>query len=265
MPDYLYHYTDLNTLALILKHKKLRFNCLNRVDDLNEGIARDLDEIGQYFFVSCWTDKEEESIPFWSMYTNDMKGVRIKLPRFPFELHNVDEIEIDGLENNLEESIHSPIVLQYEDYVPLPFKNEELLQEVNYTDDEDLLFPKIRYVDLEESNLQVKLNLIGKHKRKEWRFQSEWRYIIKAYPLGLKEIEKYGLNFGSAILSSLLSGKRISIDEYYLDLDKEKIKDMEIVLGPKTDEGDEIIVKSLVNKFNSEAKIRMSSLRGEIR
>lgn len=33
----IYHYTNIETLALVLKNKTIRFNRLDRVDDLEEG------------------------------------------------------------------------------------------------------------------------------------------------------------------------------------------------------------------------------------
>ena len=87
IPDYLYHYTNINTLALILKNKTIRFNSLNRVDDLSEGLTNDLGEMGKYVFVSSWTETPEESIPFWKMYTKDMGGVRIRLKSSPFRTY----------------------------------------------------------------------------------------------------------------------------------------------------------------------------------
>ncbi len=35
--DLLHHYTDISTLALILKNRTIRFNRLDRVDDITEG------------------------------------------------------------------------------------------------------------------------------------------------------------------------------------------------------------------------------------
>lgn len=34
--DYLYHYTNVETLALILANRTIRFNALNKMDDLQE-------------------------------------------------------------------------------------------------------------------------------------------------------------------------------------------------------------------------------------
>lgn len=37
MGDYLYHYTNMETLKLILKNKIFRLSSLNKMDDLEEG------------------------------------------------------------------------------------------------------------------------------------------------------------------------------------------------------------------------------------
>lgn len=42
----LYHYTSLDTLALILKNKTIMFNRLDRVDDIEE---RTIESNGVYF------------------------------------------------------------------------------------------------------------------------------------------------------------------------------------------------------------------------
>lgn len=83
--DYLYHYTSIETLALILKNKTLCFNNLLNVDDSEEAETFDMGKFGKFVYVSCWTDDEQESIPLWNLYTPDMHGVRIRLPRYPFK------------------------------------------------------------------------------------------------------------------------------------------------------------------------------------
>lgn len=52
----IYHYTSIETLALILKYKTIRFNRLDQVDDYEEACygSGDLNlHLGQYCFVSC--------------------------------------------------------------------------------------------------------------------------------------------------------------------------------------------------------------------
>lgn len=80
LPKFLYHYTSLETVALILKNMTLRFNRLDKVNDLNEASSYNLPYANTLVFSSSWTEHSEESIPMWRMYTRDMEGVRIKLP-----------------------------------------------------------------------------------------------------------------------------------------------------------------------------------------
>ena len=42
MSDFLYHYTTISNLALILKNRTLRLNPLNQMDDLQETKNKDI-------------------------------------------------------------------------------------------------------------------------------------------------------------------------------------------------------------------------------
>ena len=54
----LYHYTDLQTLALILNNQTIRFSPLTRLDDPQEKETADVPNFGQSIFVSCWTQSK---------------------------------------------------------------------------------------------------------------------------------------------------------------------------------------------------------------
>lgn len=47
----LYHYTTIDTLALILKNRTIRFNRLDKVDDLEEKVVFCVVNLGQYIFA----------------------------------------------------------------------------------------------------------------------------------------------------------------------------------------------------------------------
>ena len=79
IPQYLYHYTSVEKLALILQNRTIRFNSLDRMDDLQEKETKDIKNIGQFIYVSAWTSEEKESIPMWNMYSSLDAGVRIRL------------------------------------------------------------------------------------------------------------------------------------------------------------------------------------------
>ncbi|MCD8078549.1 MAG: hypothetical protein LUE63_09315, partial [Lachnospiraceae bacterium] len=63
--NYLYHYTSVDTLALILKNKTICFNNLLYVDDAEEVETNDMGPLGKFVYASCWTDSDQESIPLW--------------------------------------------------------------------------------------------------------------------------------------------------------------------------------------------------------
>ena len=46
--EYLYHYTNIETLALILRNQTIRFNSLDKMDDLQEQQTADIKNIGQF-------------------------------------------------------------------------------------------------------------------------------------------------------------------------------------------------------------------------
>lgn len=64
-PEYLYHYTNVDALALILKNRSIRLNSLDKMDDLQEQLSTDKQNFGRFIFVSSWTDNEDEEIPMW--------------------------------------------------------------------------------------------------------------------------------------------------------------------------------------------------------
>lgn len=48
--EYLYHYTSVDSLALILKNRTIRLNSLDKMDDLQEQKTSDINNFGEFFF-----------------------------------------------------------------------------------------------------------------------------------------------------------------------------------------------------------------------
>lgn len=101
--NYLYHYTSIETLALILKNRTIRFNSLDKMDDLQEQQTADVKNIGQFCYISSWTDDATESIPMWNMYGSINLGIRIKLRKYPFMVY-------DNTANDLSNVVSFPVV-----------------------------------------------------------------------------------------------------------------------------------------------------------
>jgi hypothetical protein len=260
-PTHLYQYTSIDALAMIMKNKTLRLNCLLNVDDTEEGRSKENGKIGRYAFVSSWTSLEEESIPMWRMYTGDMKGVRIRLPINPFKTYNISSIK-DGIITNLKQSIHQPEMVIKHIFSPYELEQNLLLRKVRYTNDEEKLNPKIF-----EGMNEAFFDRIGKYKRLEWRFQREWRYFVLIYPLTVEEFKQHYKDetFNRLFYARVCMGYEIPFEYYDLNLDENIIEDMEIVLGPKATPGDRIIVEALIDKYNSKAQLRDSYFNGKIR
>lgn len=102
--EFLYHYTSIHNLALILKNKTFRFCNLLNVDDPDEAYTSDLGSAGKYALVSCWTATNEDVLPMWSMYTTNMSGVRIKMKKNPFKVYQYEPGELhfkEKVESNI--------------------------------------------------------------------------------------------------------------------------------------------------------------------
>ena len=79
VPEYLYHYTTINSLAMILSTKSFRFTRLNNLNDPKEGVTSDINGSEEMIYCSSWTAHEKDTIPLWKMYTN-LIGVRLRMP-----------------------------------------------------------------------------------------------------------------------------------------------------------------------------------------
>lgn len=260
IPSELYHYTSIESLAMILNNRTLRFNSLINVDDTDEAETDDMGSFGKYAYVSCWTDDKKESIPLWKLYTPDMHGVRITLPTFPFKRRTYlageyglkdDVVTYINLEQLYKENKGS-IVLEF----PKLFK-------VEYTDEDKDIKPQILTVTppgalkqylsaktMEEADgIRIHMDLvnIGKYKKTDWSFQKEWRYQLFISPMGLQEIEISSFSKHQEIMRRLCNKKmHPPYESYYIDLDETAVSKMKILFGPKMSEAEKILVKSLL-------------------
>lgn len=258
----LYHYTSIATLALILKGRKIRFNNLLNVDDPYEMETADMGNFGKHCLISCWTKNVEDVLPMWNMYTPDMRGVRIGMREFPFKKYTYPR-GYCGLEKRAETYINLKKI--YDDgKAAISIRSPELI-EVEYTDDENKLKPQIKHKHIETSSESISLHGIGRYKKSYWEFQKEWRYKIIAFPYSLKMLQGIRTEKEMIVLWDEICNteKEQSYDELYLDLADDAFENMEILLGPKTSEAEEIIIRSLVNQYcpNDNVSIKKSQIR----
>lgn len=249
-PSYLYQYTTIGSLALILKTRSIKFNSLAYVDDLEEMKSGDIDEIGRYVFASCWTDKKEENIALWNMYAEKMRGIRIGLPVYSLEdSKDFVQKQVNKYKLNLIEYGSETITLPDNTYVWKDFKwaNYYQLREIVYTDDDRKLFPNIIRTD-DEGNIRLDSLRLGLCKRKCWEFQQEWRYLIYI-----------GLNSNNKIDTLYRVNKKKKVpDSLFARIDAKQFEKMTVLMGPGTNESDYVIVDALKEKFNPTMTIEKS-------
>lgn len=267
----LYHYTNLKTLALILKHKTLRFNRLDKVDDLEENVKSHGLNLGQYVFVSCWTEDAEESIPLWRMYAGIENGVRICLDEDMFQAYEIrnfrfrDRVQIRGTSLSL-----IPLKdIENQDYLIMPLganSRTSFLKKVEYVPDIH------KYTDdvfqLKEKNkIDATINFgeIGKYKNTKWAFQKETRFILNIMPCNPFYYITNPNLMVNMVFNAYKSNKALNFSFYDMRLKNDVLNKIEITLSPEVSESQRIIVEALCKQFAPEAKISDSALFGKVR
>lgn len=252
----LYHYTSVNTLYYILKNKTIRFNRLDKVDDIDEGellYGECNIKLGQYAFVSCWTKEEQENICLWDMY-NSMKGVRITLDSDMFQLNNIKGI--DPVYNVLGEDDY--LVKREEmvgsDYFVLPLYGKDQFYNVQYEDDPSIFTKDV--VTRQGNQTSIDYKLVGVYKKAFWHIQNECRFRIITCPIDRK-IPK---NAGDAFLYPLRANKAISKVFFDINIKDSAFANIEIMLAPKVSELDKYLINKLIKDFCPSAKIINSTL-----
>lgn len=273
LPGVLYHYTNLESLALILENKTLRFTPLNKVDDLQENMSYDVKDIGRFFYASCWTDDPEESIPMWNMYASLTSGVRIALPKLPFARHHITAEEISKLTGLPVSHIHMeqgclesflPFDLLVEGlYSPAFFNDDNVLHKVEYTSDKDKLMPQIK--EHSENGIALNFSSIGKYKNTKWEFQHEWRYLLNIVPLNVLGDVQNAERRLAQMANNIMAGSLPQPLEYYdLKLDDRAIRSIEVIPSPKMSLGNQTLLRQLMNAHGLSDRVITSELIGLI-
>ena len=271
--DYLYHYTSIESLALILKNKTIRLNPLDKMDDLQEQKTADVENLGKFVFVSSWTDDPTESIPMWKMYTNSTAGVRIKLRKNPFLWHGTHGADLEkvlGIPPESEESRKNNVktfldLSQMIDggYISPQAWGGNILEKVTYTNDITKLEPKV--ADITAEGINLKMVMLGKHKNLHWEFQKEWRYIMQFISVNFKTSMEDMTNQALISARKMLQGTEPPPFRHYdLDIDPRCFEEMEITCSPQMTYGNRVILETLVEKYNPYARIVDSELLGKI-
>lgn len=269
-PSVLYHYASLDTLALILHNRTIRFSRLDKVDDPQEQRSADSQNLGKMKLVSCWTSTDEESIPMWREYAGAECGVRIQMKSYPFKQYSVSTESLGALSSEVVlnalggsfDGLHLPLEDFWDRnyyFFETPHKIE-MLHEVEYTNDESLLFPKVIKL-FENGGLVADLNALGVHKTTAWSYQKEWRYILTAVPIGIDSVINGRLDQIVRANDVMLDKCDPGIPPYYdLAISDEAFSSMKIVFSPKMTPGNRVILDALVEKYASGIEVADSAI-----
>ena len=145
------------------------------------------------------------------------------------------------------------------------------LYDIEYTDDENLLYPKIKNINVEKL-LKYDFSKLGRYKRSNWSFQEECRYGIFLAPWNMQYMEEMknicrnnrdnAEKFITEAMNLLENPNTIIPSKrFYVDFDEEILKDLKILLGPKVTEAEEEIVRLIVKEYCPTAQISKSKLK----
>ncbi len=275
----IFHYTSVNSLSLILESRRLRFSRLDRMDDIKEAQCHSGINFGKFLFASCWTQEHVESIPQWSMYGQNMQGVRIELPEYPFdEIPMVSPKAWTGI--HIQDGLTAPLPFEAffgKNYflVPMFYPRRNFAGTVNYTSDVKSAYSQAvsREISTDGSSATVRIgNLPGLSflKSKDWEFQKEYRFSLFALPSkelsihSTADAEYFG-DFSKKISNAFINNADQEIDFIDLPLSSKSIKDLVVRTGPLTTDSQKSSVKAIVSRLAPEARVEESELSGAIR
>ena len=269
--DRLYHYTTVESLALILKNRTLRLNPLDKMDDLQEAQSLSRQNYGQFVYVSSWTDMKEESIPMWKMYSSMTSGVRISLPPCPFQIFDLSQNCFRDPTLQERASMYTttalyPVVNIYDDLqrnVSTATNIGQQLHKVEYTDDVEKLCPKLEKIDGDKA--YIALDMMGIYKSSIWSFQSEYRYLIRSIPCNL--LGGNATQNWSIVVNTMIQMGGVKSNRQYIDLRLagNMLDQMVITTSPAISPSNKIIVEALLSQFCPKARIENSALEGKVR
>jgi hypothetical protein len=258
VPTFLYHYTSIESLGCILKNGTFRFTRLDNLNDPLEGLSLDIKKAREHIFVSSWTSNPDDQIPMWKMYTGDMTGVRIGLPSNLFSKSGKLEIFELGIEVSDIGCRCDPLLIGCSIYevqcnIEYIFGPRELV----YKDTKQEVTNICGGYHIAPTGIivgKISLNNLGNAKINHWQFEQEWRFRVYATLNGFP-----GMGSNDIPLNRLLPG--VSIKYIDVPFNKRCLEDLEILIGPKCNEGHEIIVEALIREFAPKTKVIKSNIQ----
>ncbi|TCN72060.1 DUF2971 domain-containing protein [Acetobacteroides hydrogenigenes] len=257
----IHHYTTIENLALILRNRNIRFNRLDRVDDLEEGntVSNGIN-LSKYVFVSCWTESDEESIPLWKLYADGKSGVRISLENNFFEEYDIKSSDRISVVDETVKSILSFEEMFNKQYIFISFVNDSnfFYRPIEYVD--DIITRTENVVQRRGDAIMISFGEVGKYKHKRWAFQDESRFVLTAIPK-LYDIDISNPLFSSMVVDSLKRNIELPFDDYFLGIKKSALDKLVVTLCPSATVSQEIMIQSLIKEYAPNAIIKHSHLK----
>ncbi len=248
----IYHYTTIETLALILENKTLRFNNARHVDDLVEAITEDYGSMQDYVFISCWSKNEIESIPLWKIYGGNGHGVRLESDTRYINFEGT-ETPINGIYK-----IVTNVKKQHDNhYFINVWQNRESINPyfiTNYSD-ENRIFKKDTSTATQKS-WEFQIDSTFNTKGTEWSFEDEVRFILLGCDLEVNESK----DNWQLVFNKITSKKQFTADFVDLVITDNFLDNLTITLGPLQSTAESLIVESLISKYNPKIKLKKSEL-----
>lgn len=237
--DIIYQYTNLDSLAMILKSQKIRFRNLCLMDDPLEQFVKICDydsrdhhltyvrkNYGKFCFVSCWTYEKQESIAMWDMYGDRKCGVRIALPQNMFD-SSYDINEINNKSKKLFETYSKSVYPQFFNV------------DYNRLDDPQLVI----------DDWKIELGNLGKFKKKEWGFQCECRFRLYASKDRKSDKEYWFIPQEGKSMDAIVLQNPSSKEYVDYPLNENAIKSIRIMEGPNMPESQKVLLDALLKQF----------------
>jgi hypothetical protein len=272
-PDRIFHYTSIDTLALILKTQKIRFARLDGVDDAREAPTVEGISFSKYFFVSCWTGEPRESIPQWHLYTDKMTGVRIELPSYPFQQKRLTppatwtDWQTQGI-------LRSPIDFDQmygssHLVVPMCLSRDQFGGRVEYVDNVNERYEAAVSVQAEKISISRPFDLV-RLKTKDWEFQDEYRFALLVLPSLPMPIDRpahpdFFVPLAQHTGNAIRTGQAPGIAYLDVDLRASALSELVVTTGPLCSSGAKLCVESLVKQYARNGRVQASALEGGMR
>lgn len=249
----IYHYTTIETLALILKHKTIRFNRLDQMDDLCE---RNYFGAGinwsPYTYVSCWTENSEDNLLLWHMYAKGGTGIRITLDKDFIDWNNVSQNIIASFQSQQPPKSNKVLacgsITMNKVCILGPLNSSACYHTINYEHNDNVRIGSdhTNLLSISENNFK---EYIGIHKMKEWESQKESRFIIYAVPFNSPDGEIRITN--KDFIDAIGYNPRNDLLCFDLPIKIDALNDIEIKLGPNVNDAQAIIVHTLLRELLS--------------